>query len=104
VLPSLSEGFGLPVLEAMTRGIPVVCSNAGSLPEIAGDAALLHDPLDAAALARLMLMLWISNAVHADYAQRGLQHAAQFSWARVAQETMDVYRCCTLQKSNVNGH
>jgi glycosyltransferase involved in cell wall biosynthesis len=98
--PSLSEGFGLPALEAMARGVPVVCSNAGALPEVVGDAALLHDPLDAAALARLMRMMWISDAVHDDYARRGRQRASQFTWSRAARETWAVYlRACEGVKS-----
>lgn len=92
VMPSLSEGFGLPVLEAMTRGVPVVCSNAGSLPEIAGDAALMHDPLDAAALARLIGVVWGSGAVRADYGRRGMQRAENFSWTGAAQATWRVYQ------------
>ncbi len=91
VMPSLSEGFGLPILEAMARGVPVVCSNAGSLPEIAGDAALMHDPLDAAALARLIRVVWTNDVVRADYGRRGLQRAEAFSWARAAQATWQVY-------------
>jgi glycosyltransferase involved in cell wall biosynthesis len=92
VMPSLSEGFGLPVLEAMTRGVPVVCSNAGSLLEIAGDAALMHDPLDAAALARLIGVVWGSGAVRMDYGRRGMQRAECFSWAGAAQATWRVYQ------------
>lgn len=92
VMPSLSEGFGLPVLEAMLRGTPVVCSTAGALPEIAGDAALLHDPLDAAELARLIQRLWSDDALREDYAQRGMRRAQQFSWDIAARETWQVYR------------
>jgi glycosyltransferase involved in cell wall biosynthesis len=91
VMPSLSEGFGLPVLEAMARGVPVVCSNAGALAEIAGDAALMHDPLDVAALARLMRVVWTSDAVRGDYGRRGLQRARDFSWDGAAQATWRVY-------------
>jgi glycosyltransferase involved in cell wall biosynthesis len=94
VFPSLSEGFGLPVLEAMSRGTPVVCSNAGALPEVAGDAALLHDPQDVAGLARVMRMMWSIDPVNADYARRGKERAAQFTWARAAQQTWEVYRAC----------
>ncbi len=92
VMPSLSEGFGLPVLEAMSRGTPVVCSNAGSLPEIAADAALLHEPLDDAELAQHIHALWTDDALHAAYARRSLARAQRFSWARAAQETLAVYR------------
>lgn len=92
VYPSRFEGFGLPVLEAMLRGTPVVCSNAGALPEIAGDAALLHDPLDTAELARQILRLWRDDALHEDYAQRGMQRAQRFSWDIAACETWQVYR------------
>lgn len=91
-MPSLSEGFGLPVLEAMSRGTPVVCSNAGSLPEIAADAALMHSPTDDAELARHIQALWTDDALHAEYSRRGLVRARQFSWGRAATETLDVYR------------
>lgn len=94
VFPSLSEGFGLPVLEAMARGTPVVCSNAGALPEVAGDAALLHDPLDAAALARMLRMMWSIDPVNADYARRGKERAPQFTWAKAARQTWEVYMKC----------
>ncbi len=92
VMPSLSEGFGLPVLEAMSRGTPVVCSGAGSLPEIAADAALLHEPTDDFELACHIIALWTDDALHAEYARRGLARVQRFSWARAAQETLAVYR------------
>lgn len=90
--PSLYEGFGLPVLEAMTSGVPVVCSNAASLPEVVGDAALMHEAKDVDALASILLRAlqdeeWRSNATVA-----GLAQAAKFSWARCAAETTAVYR------------
>lgn len=91
LLPSHYEGFGLTALEAMTLGTPVICSNAGSLPEIVGDAALLHDPLDVATLGEHILRLWHDTALHNDYAQRGLQRAQLFSWARAARETLKIY-------------
>lgn len=91
VFPSLSEGFGLPALEAMSRGIPVICSNTGSLPEIVSDAALLHDPTDARQLAQHLTHLWTDDVLHANYRLRGLARAQQFSWQKAAQETAKIY-------------
>jgi len=96
-MPSLSEGFGLPVLEAMARGTAVVCSDSGSLPEIAGDAALLHEPLDDATLAQHLLMLWRDDDARTQYARRSLARAAQFSWQQAAAETMAVYQAAMTQ-------
>ena len=91
-MPSLSEGFGLPVLEAMVRGVPVVCAAAGALPEVAGNAVLMHAPTDDAALAAHLGALWSDAGLRADLAQRGLVQSARFSWARAACETAAVYR------------
>jgi glycosyltransferase involved in cell wall biosynthesis len=92
VYPSLYEGFGLPALEAMACGTPVLASNAGSLPEIVGDAARLVDPLDVATLSREMERLWREPGLRAELRERGLARAARFSWRRAAEETLDVYR------------
>ena len=92
LVPSLAEGFGLTALEAMSRGTPVICSTGGSLPEIVGDAALLHAPTNAAQLANLMTQLWRDDALQQDYAQRAKQRASQFSWAKSAHETWVLYR------------
>jgi alpha-1,3-rhamnosyl/mannosyltransferase len=92
VFPSLYEGFGLPVLEAMACGVPVVCSNVSSLPEVAGDAALLVDPLDADALAGAIGRALSDDALRAGLRQRGLAQAGRFSWERTAAETLAVYR------------
>jgi alpha-1,3-rhamnosyl/mannosyltransferase len=91
VFPSLYEGFGLPVLEAMQTGTPVVCSNASSLPEVAGEAALLFDPRDTAAMARAMREMWHEPALRQKHAVLGLQRSTMFSWQRAAQQTMQVY-------------
>ncbi len=92
VCPSRYEGFGLPVLEAMARGCPVVCSNTGALPETAGNAALLFDPTSASELVRALESLVRAPAMTEDLRARGLRRVAQFSWDRCADETLAVYR------------
>lgn len=92
VYPSLYEGFGLPVLEAMARGVPVACSDASSLPEVAGDAALLFDPRDSTAIATAIERLLGDPAEAERLRARGLERARWFTWERTAQATLDSYR------------
>jgi glycosyltransferase involved in cell wall biosynthesis len=92
VLPSLIEGFGLPVLEAMARGVPVACSDRPALPEVAGDAALLFDPTDQPAVTESVRRLIRDAGLRADLAARGLERAKQFSWRRTAELTLASYR------------
>ncbi len=91
VFPSLYEGFGLPPLEAMACGVPVVCSEASSLPEVVGDAALTVDPLDVAGLAEAMRRAIEDETLPASLAARGLAQAARFTWSKAAEELLKVY-------------
>ncbi len=90
--PSLDEGFGLPVLEAMSAGLPVVTSNRAALAEVAGDAALLADPTDTAAIAAALRRIVTDSSLRSELIRKGRQRAAQFAWPRAAAETLGVYR------------
>jgi glycosyltransferase involved in cell wall biosynthesis len=92
LFPSLYEGFGLPVLEAMACGTPVICSNSSSLPEVAGDAAVLVDPYDTEALRASLSQVLQSSSLQETMRIEGLAQAARFSWDRTARETLSVYR------------
>ncbi|HWP85314.1 MAG TPA: glycosyltransferase family 1 protein [Terriglobia bacterium] len=90
--PSLWEGFGFPVLEAMACGTPVVTSNVASLPEIAGDATLLVDPLRTEEIAAALCRIATDSSLRAQLRQRGIQRAALFTWERAARLTIQAYR------------
>jgi glycosyltransferase involved in cell wall biosynthesis len=92
VFPSLYEGLGLPVLEAMACGVPVICSNVSSLPEVAGDAGLLVAPTDVRGWAEAMTYLTQNAALRAALRERGLRQAARFTWETAARQTREVYR------------
>lgn len=92
VMPSLWEGFGLPVLEAMACGTPVITSNLSSLPEVAGDAALLVDPYDEAAITGAMHRVINEPGLRQQLSQASLQRASQFSWAKTGAATLEVLR------------
>lgn len=90
VFPSLYEGFGMPVLEALACGCPVVCSNASSLPEVAGDAALYHHPLDAMALQAQLRRLLTQPGLRQEMVHKGLEQARRFAWETAATQTLQI--------------
>jgi glycosyltransferase involved in cell wall biosynthesis len=92
VYPSYYEGFGLPVLEAMSLGAPVVTSNTSSLPEVAGDAALLIDPRDPIQLAEAILKVISDSQLRHLMVKKGKERAKLFSWEKTAKETINAYK------------
>jgi glycosyltransferase involved in cell wall biosynthesis len=91
VYPSLYEGFGLPPLEAMACGTPVLSSNAASLPEVVGNAGLLLDPLDEKAWADALARILDTPGLRTELAEKGQHRARRFTWQRAAEETICVY-------------
>ena len=96
--PSLFEGFGLPILEAQSYGVPVMTANNSSLPEIAGDAAILVDPTDVDAIADAMLRLSQDEALRQRLIEAGYQNVKRFSWVKAAQETLAVLKAAARSK------
>lgn len=90
--PSQYEGFGLPPLEAMACGCPVITSNTSSLPEVVGDAGILIDPSSPKSLADAMLWLLNDDITRKDFVRKGLERSKQFSWKKCAEETMQIFR------------
>ena len=91
VLPSFNEGFGLPLLEAMARGVPVACSDASALPEVAGDAARYFDPTDPSQIGAVVAELLVDPELRGQLRARGVARAAQLTWTATAQATLDSY-------------
>jgi glycosyltransferase involved in cell wall biosynthesis len=92
VFPSLYEGFGLPPLEAMASGAPVICANNSALPEVVGDAAVLIDARAPGDIARALERVITDRALRDELRARGFVQAAKFSWERAARETLAVYQ------------
>jgi glycosyltransferase involved in cell wall biosynthesis len=99
LFPSLSEGFGMPVLEAMACGVPVITSNVSSLPEIAGNAAKLISPFDSRELANTIEQVLNSEHLMSELSARGLRQAEKFRWSTVAEKTMEIYERVYFSKS-----
>ena len=95
--PAWYEGFGFTLLEAMASGTPVVCSNASCLPEVAGNAALTHDPGDPEAVASSVLALFNSEELASDLVHKGHKRVLEFSWDKTARQTLNVYRAAAHQ-------
>ncbi|MEO0117358.1 MAG: glycosyltransferase family 1 protein, partial [candidate division WOR-3 bacterium] len=90
ILPSLYEGFGLPVLEAMACGTPVVTSNISSLPEVAGDAAILVNPYDVSDIARGIKEALLNEKKRQEMIEKGVKNVQRFSWRKAADEVLEV--------------
>ena len=101
VLPSFQEGFGLPVLEAMARGVPVACSDTSSLPEVVGDAALLFDPREERQIAQQIERLLGDQELAGMLVERGYRRCELFSWRNTAELTLESYRRAVASR---NGH
>jgi glycosyltransferase involved in cell wall biosynthesis len=103
VQPSFEEGFGLPVLEAMTVGVPVVAAEAGALPEVGGDAVLLAPPADPHAIALAIERLLDDDELARECGARGVARAAGFTWARTAAATVTAYAAAVAHRAGGPG-
>lgn len=99
--PSLFEGFGMPILEAMACGTPIVTTSSSSLPEVAGDAGLIVPPTDAEALGHALLQVLKNPTLHEDLRTRGLRQAQRFSWPETAERTLQAYHDAAVQTTAV---
>ena len=92
VFPSLYEGFGLPILDAQQAGVPIACSNVAALPEVAGDGAILFDPLSVDDMAAKLRRALLDTGLRESLVEKGRTNEKKFSWNKAARETMDIYR------------
>lgn len=101
--PSFYEGFGLPPLEAMCYGIPVICSNTSSLPEVVGDAAIKVDPYGLDEMYNALFKMCTDKALRQNFAKRALERSKQFSWEKAARETLAVFEEAYRLKKEKSG-
>lgn len=98
VLPSLYEGFGMPLLEAMACGVPVVCSNTSSFPEVVGEAGVMFDPYDVKSMITAIYQILRNNELRRDLREKGLQRVRAFTWERCARKTLDILESIWYEK------
>lgn len=103
VFPSLAEGFGLPILEAMVRGVPVITSNVSACAEVAGEAAVTVDPVDVNGIAGALVRVWRSGELRGQLIEKGRRRAGEFTWERTARGTLGVIEGCLGERGNVVG-